>query len=90
MCANLKLILIHLHLMSHKVDICKQCRPSSEAAEGGVQLAFALFAITLGETTVKIHVLWIHLTHHRNMLVLIHLQFMQIFYIVFLYTALYS
>ena len=37
--------LTHLSIMSHKRDICKQCRLRSDATEGGVWSGSTLFAL---------------------------------------------
>ena len=39
-------ILIHISLASYKRDICKQCRPRSDAAERGVWSGSTLFALS--------------------------------------------
>ena len=40
--------LIHLCLVSHKRDICKQCRPRSDAAEWNIWSGSTLFAFNTG------------------------------------------
>ena len=44
--------LTHLSLASHKRDICKQCRPRSDATLGGIWSGSTLFAL-ISETPIK-------------------------------------
>ena len=46
------LYLAHLWLEPHKMDICKQCRPRSDAAEHGVWSESTLFALST-EISIK-------------------------------------
>ena len=43
--SRLPIVLTHLYLASHKRDMCKQCRPRSDAAERGVWSGSTLFAL---------------------------------------------